>query len=71
MAKRNGGYFRSGLTLGVLAGMLGAIFFAPSSGRELRARLAARFGGSTQGAGPPADEATDGDTTDPESGPAE
>ena len=50
MATRNGDYFRSGLTLGVLAGMLAALLVAPSSGRELRARLAAHFSGLTSGA---------------------
>ena len=63
MATRNGDYFRRGLVLGVLVGLLAALLFAPSSGRELRARLAARFSDLTPGAGPPADEATEGDAT--------
>ena len=63
MATRNGDYFRGGLIIGVLAGMLAALLVAPSSGRELRARLAARFGGLAIGAGPPADAATGGDAT--------
>ena len=60
MATRNGDYFRRGLVLGVLVGLLAALLFAPSSGRELRARLAARLGGLIPAAGPPADEATGG-----------
>ncbi len=63
MATRNGDYFRRGLVLGVLVGLLAALLFAPSSGRELRARLAARFSDLPPGAGPPADEATGGDAT--------
>ena len=58
MATRNGDYFRGGLIIGVLAGMLAALLVAPSSGRELRARLAAHFSGLTSGAGSPADAAT-------------
>ena len=63
MATRNGDYFRHGLTLGVLVGLLAALLFAPSSGRELRARLAAYFSGLAMGAVPPADAATGGDAT--------
>ena len=48
---------------GVLVGLLAALLFAPSSGRELRARLAARFSDLTSGAGLPADEAAGGDAT--------
>ena len=61
MATRNGEYFRHGLILGVLVGLLVALLVAPSSGRQLRARLAAHFGGLTSGASPPADKET-GDT---------
>ena len=66
MATRNGEYFRSGIILGVLVGMLAALLFAPSSGRELRARLAAHFSGLTSGTGPPTDTAT-GDAATPSS----
>ena len=58
MATRNGEYFRHGLILGVLVGLLAALLFAPSSGRELRARLAAHFGDLTSGAGSPTDAAS-------------
>ncbi len=64
MATRNGYYFRRGLTLGVLVGLLAALLFAPSSGRELRARLAAHFSDPPSSAGPPADKET-GDTATP------
>lgn len=63
MATRNGYYFRRGLTLGVLVGLLAALLFAPSSGRELRARLAAHFSGLTPGAGSPTAPASEGATT--------
>ena len=58
MATRNGEYFRSGIILGVLVGILAALLFAPSSGRELRARLAAHFSALASGAGSPTDAAT-------------
>ncbi len=61
MATRNGEYFRHGLILGVLVGLLAALLVAPSSGRQLRARLAAHFGGLTPGAGSPPEKKT-GDT---------
>ena len=63
MATRNGEYFRHGLILGVLGGLLAALLFAPRSGRELRARLAAHFSGLTSGAGSPTDAASDGTTS--------
>lgn len=62
MATRNGEYFRHGLILGVLVGLLAALLVAPSSGRELRARLAAHFSALTPGANSLADAAT-GDAT--------
>ena len=58
MATRNGDYFRRGLILGALVGLLAALLCAPSSGRELRARLAARFSSPTSGAGSPTDAAS-------------
>ena len=58
MATRNGEYFRHGLILGVLVGLLAALLVAPSSGRQLRARLAAHLSDPTSSAGPPADAAS-------------
>ncbi|MDE2994667.1 MAG: hypothetical protein OXU67_12385 [Chloroflexota bacterium] len=63
MATRNGEYFRHGLILGVLVGLLAALLVAPSSGRQLRARLAAHFGGLPPGAGSPTTPATGDNTT--------
>lgn len=63
MATRNGEYFRHGLILGVLVGLLAALLVAPSSGRQLRARLAAHFGGLTPGAGSPPEAATENAAT--------
>ncbi len=62
MATRNGEYFRSGLIFGVLVGMLAALLFAPRSGRELRARLAAHLSAPPPGADSPPAPPT-GDTT--------
>ena len=59
MATRNGEYFRSGIILGVLVGLLVALLLAPSSGRELRARMAAHFSGLNSDAGSPTDAATE------------
>ena len=63
MATRNGDCFHRGLILGVLVGLLAALLVAPSSGRQLRARLAAHFSALTPGAGSPTDAATEDTTT--------
>ena len=62
MTTRNGEYFRHGLILGVLVGLLAALLVAPSSGRQLRDRLAAHFSGLTPGAGSPTAPASEGAT---------
>lgn len=53
MASENGDYFGSGLTLGLLVGLLTALLFAPRSGSELRAWLVGRCRRVVQLTNPP------------------